>query len=300
MTSRNGQARARPPAGSALTFGLPDAPRPRVATAWWARDFAGEAGQVGEVRHWIADLLPECDPLADVLLLASELCANAVVHTHSGQAGGRFSVDVEWSPKLARVVVGDQGSLEIPVAGAGAAGTAWSEESGRGLWLVDAMADDWGTASAPEGRWVWFSVDWQARGGPTLAVPGGADTAIVAIAALLAEFPGTTAWWGHQTGTWRAALPGATGASLVSAPTPVRLCRALAGAYPRLAPPARTAGQRHGPEAGAAGTAGGDSLPPGRAATNARPPGSPHWRTLRERHRNDRRPMCLRVHRARR
>jgi anti-sigma regulatory factor (Ser/Thr protein kinase) len=89
---------------------------------WWARDFAGEAAQAGEVRQWIADLLPECDALADVLLLASELCVNAVVHTRSGQASGKFTVDVEWSAGLARVVVGDQGSLEIPVAGTRAAG----------------------------------------------------------------------------------------------------------------------------------------------------------------------------------
>jgi len=70
---------------------------PAPPAAWWARDFAGDAGQVGEAWHWIADLLPECDPLADVLLLASELCANAVVHTCSRKAEGWFSVDVEWS-----------------------------------------------------------------------------------------------------------------------------------------------------------------------------------------------------------
>jgi anti-sigma regulatory factor (Ser/Thr protein kinase) len=146
------------------------------------------------VRHWIADLLPECDALAEVLLLASELCTNAVVHTRSGQAGGRFSVDVEWSMELARVVVGDQGSLEIPVAGVGAAGEAQTEESGRGLWLVDAMADDWGTVSAPGGRWVWFSVDWRGNGGLPLAPPGDAHTAVAAIAAIRVAFPGTTAW----------------------------------------------------------------------------------------------------------
>ncbi len=241
--------------GSSLQV-VPASRRSAPPAAWWARDFAGEAAQAGEVRHWITDLLPECDALADVLLLASELCANAVVHTRSGQSGGQFTVDVEWSPELARVVVGDQGSLEIPVAGAGSAGTAWSEESGRGLWLVDAMADDWGTASVAEGRWVWFSVDWQARGGPPLAAPGGTGTAIAAITEIRAAFPGTTAWWGHQTRTWRAVLPEAAAGSLVSAPTPVRLCQALASAYPRLARPAWPPGQRHGPGSGVAGTAG--------------------------------------------
>jgi hypothetical protein len=191
-----------------------------------------------------------------VLLLASELCANAVVHTRSGQAGGQFTVDVEWSSQLARVVVGDQGSLETPVAGTRSTGAAWSEESGRGLWLVDAMADDWGTASARAGRWVWFSVDWQARGGPPLAAPEGTGTAITTSTEIRAAFPGTTAWWGHQTRTWQAALPEAAGGSLVSASTPVRLRQAVARAYPRLARPAWPRGQRRGPEAGVAGTAG--------------------------------------------
>jgi serine/threonine-protein kinase RsbW len=208
--------------------------------AWWGRDFPGGPDQVGEARHWIADLLPDCDPLHDVLLLTSELCANAVVHTRSGEAGGRFSVDVEWSPELARVVVGDQGSPGVPVAGAEAKGMAWAEESGRGLWLVDAMAAGWGTASHPEGRWVWFDVDWQARGGPPLAVPGDTVTAIRGVTAIRAAFPGTTYWWGQRTRRWQAALPGTGG--LVSAPTQGLLCQALADAYPGLAPPAAPRG----------------------------------------------------------
>jgi len=160
-------------------------------------------------------------------------------------------------PESARVVVGDQGSPQVPVAGTGTDGAAWAEESGRGLWLVDAIAADWGTASSPEGRWVWFSVDWRATGGPPLAAPGGTDTAIAYIAAIRAAFPGTTAWWGHQSGTWQAALPGGVGPSgLVSSPTKGRLSQALADAYPRLTSLARQEDPLQGLEAGAAGTAG--------------------------------------------
>ena len=88
---------------------VPTSLGPVSRVLWWSRDFPGGRDQVGEARHWIGNLLPECDGLDDFLLLASELCSNAVVHTRSGQAGGRFSVDVEWTPTLARVVVGDQG-----------------------------------------------------------------------------------------------------------------------------------------------------------------------------------------------
>jgi serine/threonine-protein kinase RsbW len=137
------------------------------ATLWWTRDFQGQAGQVREARQWIADLLPECDPLDDVLLLVSELCTNAVAHTRSGEAGGRFSVAMERTRESVRVVVEDQGSPTAPTIGrrtgdpAGPAG-----ESGRGLLLVDGLASDWGTASRPGRRWVWADVPWQASAGP--------------------------------------------------------------------------------------------------------------------------------------
>ncbi len=137
----------------------------------WTRDFRGEADQVRVARRWIADLLPPCDPLADVLLLVSELCTNAVVHTRSGEAGGRFGVAVEWTRESVRVVVEDQGSSTAPTIGVRTGDPARADEtdeSGRGLRLVDRLASDWGTASGPGRRWVWADVPWQASGG---AVP---------------------------------------------------------------------------------------------------------------------------------
>jgi anti-sigma regulatory factor (Ser/Thr protein kinase) len=188
---------------------------------------------VREVRRWVEDLLPDCDPLADLLLLTSELCANAVVHTRSGDEGGWFSVDIEWAPASARVVVTDQGSPKLPAIGTPAGGTPQADESGRGLQLVNELADDWGTASRPLRRWVWADVRWRARGGPLLKAPGGVDAAIRGAAAVREAFPGTTAWWGHLARAWWAALPGATDASgLTCSPTRDGLGRALARAYP--------------------------------------------------------------------
>jgi hypothetical protein len=189
------------------------------------------------VRHWVKDLLPECDPLADVLLLASELCTNAVVHTRSGQADGWFSVDVGWTPDLARVVLGDQGALTSPAAGS----AGWADESGRGLLLVDEVADDWGTACHSAGRVVWAEVGWQSKGGAPLELPGGIAM-LADIAAIRRTFPGTATWWGHRTRTWWAALPGAASVGLVSSPTWGGLEQVLADAYPGIRP----AGERSG------------------------------------------------------
>jgi anti-sigma regulatory factor (Ser/Thr protein kinase) len=198
---------------------------------WWARDFRGDADQVSQVRRWIEDLLPDCEPLADLLLLASELCTNAIMHTWSGVAGGQFNVGLEWAPALARLVIGDQGSPTAPVIAVGAGDPDWTAESGRGLWLVNELADDWGMASRGGHRWVWADVTWQAKGGPPLEAPGGMDAAIADIAAIRKALPGTTIWWGNRTKAWWAAVPGAIDASdLISLPTRDRMSHALADA----------------------------------------------------------------------
>jgi serine/threonine-protein kinase RsbW len=152
-------------------------PKPTRPAAWWTRDFRGTRDQVIEVRHWLENLLPDCGPRADVLLLASELSTNAVVHSRSGEPGGRFSVDVEWTPALVRVVVGDEGSDKAPVVVVRTGNAPPLGESGRGLLLVDELANAWGTASRPQHRWVWADIAWQARGGPSPEAERGKDAA---------------------------------------------------------------------------------------------------------------------------
>jgi serine/threonine-protein kinase RsbW len=211
-------------------------PRPAPFIAWWTRQFRGGAEQVLEVRRWLEDLLPDCAARGDVLLLASELCTNAIVHSRSGEAGGQFSVDIDWAPALARVVIGDQGSAKTPVIVARSVDAGQLGESGRGLLLVDDVADDWGTASRPNRRWVWADVAWQARGGPLPAVPGSLDAAIASNAMVRKVFPGTSIWWGHQTKAWWAAVPGPTNAhGLICAPTRDSLIQSLVRTYPRAA-----------------------------------------------------------------
>jgi serine/threonine-protein kinase RsbW len=211
-------------------------PKPSLGTTWWSRRFRGGADQVPEVRQWLEDLLPDCAAREDVLLLASELCANAIVHSRSGEAGGQFSVDVDWAPTLARVVIGDQGSAQAPAMAVRTSEAAQLGESGRGLLLVNDVADDWGTASCPNRRWVWADIQWQARGGLPLAAPGGLDAAIATNAVIRNVFPGSSMWWGHLTKSWWAAVPAPTNLhGLLSAPTPDSLARALVRAYPRAA-----------------------------------------------------------------
>jgi len=197
--------------------------------AW--RDFPGDTEQVGRARGWLEELLPQCEPLENLTLLVSELCTNAVLHTDSGKPGGQFSLAVEWTPEAVKALILDQGSLTIPTITAKDS-DAWVDECGRGLFLVDQLADYWDTADLPDGRLVWLEMAWAARGGPLLQAPGGHQAAIGVAGALRSQFPGTTIWWGHQSRLWWAALPGAVGETgLLNAPTLDALGTVLTGIY---------------------------------------------------------------------
>jgi anti-sigma regulatory factor (Ser/Thr protein kinase) len=89
----------------------------------------------------------------------TELFANAIAYTSSGRPGGAVTVAIRIAGDGAAVVtVLDEGSPEAPLLPVPAGGLA---EHGRGLVLVDALTDGWGTAPDPGGRSVWFCCAWE-------------------------------------------------------------------------------------------------------------------------------------------
>lgn len=208
---------------------------------WWAREFPGSTDQVSRARGWLEELLPECEQLEVLTLLVSELCANAIVHTDSGKPDGRFGVAVEWTPEAVKALILDQGSPTVPAITARADDDAWDDETGRGLFLVDQLADYWGTADLPDGRLVWVEMAWVEKDGPLLEAPGGYQATIRDVGVLRGQFPATTIWWGHRSEFWWAALPGAIGeVGVMHAPTMDALSAALIDVYPGFC---RTSGQ---------------------------------------------------------
>lgn len=116
--------------------------------------FPGRPEQVGKVRRAVAGCLSGCPAADDVILIASELAANAV--RHSASRGTFFSVRVEVLPGCARVEVEDLGGPWHP-----------RQQDGRahGLDIVAALAgpDGWGVTSLPPaGRVVWAQVVFHA------------------------------------------------------------------------------------------------------------------------------------------
>ncbi|WP_406165054.1 ATP-binding protein [Streptomyces sp. NBC_00996] len=98
-------------------------------------------------------LPPECRDNA--VLATDELFANAVKHGSPDRAN-MITVTIEYTARELRVTVADSSSaLPCPRTTDGA------EESGRGLAIVAALADDWGTAPPDpggSGKKVWFAL----------------------------------------------------------------------------------------------------------------------------------------------
>ena len=106
--------------------------------------FTGHPEQVARARHFVAAALAGCPAAADAELLTSELATNAVQHSATGH-GGTFIVAISHGPGRVRVTVTDGGSATFPAV---AVADGELVTSGRGLLLVDCMADRWGYASA--------------------------------------------------------------------------------------------------------------------------------------------------------
>ena len=120
--------------------------------------FPGQASAVGQARRFVASVVGEDFPaLDDLLVLVSEVAANAVKHTASGD-GGAFEIVVWVNEGAVRVEVGDQGGASEPrLADDGVSADALT--GGRGLRIVDALAAKWGHAGDELGRVVWFEVE---------------------------------------------------------------------------------------------------------------------------------------------
>jgi anti-sigma regulatory factor (Ser/Thr protein kinase) len=120
------------------------------------RTFRGTPASVPEARRFVAELLAGCPAREVLMTCVSELCANAIAHTDSGN-GGVFIVEVDLPrPGVARIAVTDEGGPSLPAAGS----LDLMAEGGRGLAMVAACTNRWGYADAYPGRTVWAEACW--------------------------------------------------------------------------------------------------------------------------------------------
>jgi anti-sigma regulatory factor (Ser/Thr protein kinase) len=116
------------------------------------RTFCGRTDQVSQVRRDIAAYLENCPAADDLILIADELAANAILHTQS--RGASFTVRCQLSPRAARIEVEDLGGPWRP---------RQPGDRPHGLDIIAALTgpDAWGTqATGTGGRTVWARLTW--------------------------------------------------------------------------------------------------------------------------------------------
>lgn len=115
-----------------------------------ARHFPCRPESVAGARHFVRDLLSgEPREIAEAAeLMTSELATNSVRHARSD-----FELAILRSREEIRVEVSDHGQGQ-PVPRS----PTPREQSGRGLQIVQALSEDWGTIPSPGGKLVWFTL----------------------------------------------------------------------------------------------------------------------------------------------
>jgi len=112
--------------------------------------FPAETASITIARHRLEDFLYDVpiDVRNLAALLVSELTSNVILHAQT-----HFSLCADVTPFGLRVEVAD-GTRDPPVV----IRPAPTAQGGRGMLLVDQLADNWGTESIPDGKLVWFEL----------------------------------------------------------------------------------------------------------------------------------------------
>lgn len=115
-------------------------------------ELPAEPSSVALARQFVRDILktPAWNDLTDVVtLLTSELVTNAIRHAQSP-----CTVQLRATSGSVRVEVLDESPAPVALRQASP-----EAESGRGIELVDVLAQSWGMAPLARGKAVWFDVD---------------------------------------------------------------------------------------------------------------------------------------------
>ncbi|MBV8462827.1 MAG: ATP-binding protein, partial [Acidimicrobiales bacterium] len=115
--------------------------------AWQA--FPADLDDVASARRFAIDAVRDWAVDTDVVsLLVTELATNAVQHSKTS-----YSIQIEWDPPVVRIEVTDEGpGTPVRVV------PSLDGSHGRGLFLVEALADRWGVRPQPRGKTIWLEL----------------------------------------------------------------------------------------------------------------------------------------------
>jgi anti-sigma regulatory factor (Ser/Thr protein kinase) len=105
--------------------------------------------QVGVAREFVVATLGAGHPCAGIVqLIVSELVTNSIVHSRSGaRADGTVTIGLSGDSHRVRVEVTDLGGTSLPRLRE----FDFCSESGRGLFMVEALAAAWSCSLDPSG-----------------------------------------------------------------------------------------------------------------------------------------------------
>ncbi|HZU71334.1 MAG TPA: ATP-binding protein [Acidimicrobiales bacterium] len=123
-----------------------------------SRQFAAGPEGLSAVRAFVREAISGVDQemAEDIELLASEVATNVVQHAQTD-----YEVHVLHDDEAIRVEVADRSSV-IPALRS----LAIDADRGRGLLLLERLADAWGAQEAPAGKIVWFEMAHPTRSLP--------------------------------------------------------------------------------------------------------------------------------------
>lgn len=126
-------------------------------TQYFTATYPADPEQVRHARRAVAELLGDSLAAADAALIASELAANAVLHSASAD-GGTFTLRARITGRFARIEVCD-------------AGGPWNrhphhDSRSHGLDLIEAItgSGNWGITGDTSGRTAWARIILPAMG----------------------------------------------------------------------------------------------------------------------------------------
>ena len=119
-----------------------------AGTRRYTGTYPADPAQVRHARAALAELLRDCPPAADAILIVSEFATNSVVHSASCD-GGEFTLRAE--------VHQDHVRIEVEDAGGPWHGGPRDDSRPHGFDVVDAIAgpQNWGIDGDTRGRTAW-------------------------------------------------------------------------------------------------------------------------------------------------
>ena len=113
------------------------------------------------------------DVTPDAVLLTSELVTNAILHADADGGDQVISLSLSLGDDSVRIEVADVDPKPARLVRRGVGATG-----GRGLRLVDALAQNWGVSAAPPGKSVWFELGSEVSAGGVGVPPWQSDAGV--------------------------------------------------------------------------------------------------------------------------